>query len=99
MSGGRNWRQRQQKSRPPTNLEDLVGYIAKSLVNDPSQVRVRQRNTNSATVIELRVAPEDMGRVIGREGRVANAIRALLRVADRHQQGERQRKHIILEIA
>lgn len=97
MKSGRNWQQRQQPS-PPTNLEELVGYIAKSLVNDPSQVKVRQRNTNSATVIELRVAPEDMGRVIGREGRVANAIRALLRVADRHQQGERGRKHIILEI-
>lgn len=98
MESGRNWQRRQQRSRPPTNLEELVGYIAKSLVNDPSRVKVRQHSTNSATVIELRVAPEDMGRVIGREGRVANAIRALLRVADRHQQGERSRKRIILEI-
>ena len=98
MKSGRNWQQQQHSPRTPTNLEELVGYIAKSLVNDPSQVKVRQRNSNSATVIELRVAPEDMGRVIGREGRVANAIRALLRVADRHQQGERSRKHIILEI-
>jgi predicted RNA-binding protein YlqC (UPF0109 family) len=98
MKSGRNWKQQQQSPSPPTNLEELVGYIAKSLVNDPSQVKVRQRNSSSATVIELRVAPEDMGRVIGREGRVANAIRALLRVADRHQQGEGSRKHIILEI-
>ncbi|HLV35102.1 MAG TPA: KH domain-containing protein [Spirillospora sp.] len=74
-------------------MEDLVGYIAKSLVNDPSQVKVRQRVTNTAIILELRVAPEDVGRVIGKDGRVANAIRALLRVADNNR-----RKRIILEI-
>ena len=98
MASGRNWHKRQASSRPPTNLEELVGYIAKSLVDDPSRVKVRQHSTNSATVVELRVAPEDMGRVIGREGRVANSIRALLRVADRHQQAEGGRKRIFLEI-
>jgi uncharacterized protein len=76
-----------------SSMEDLVGYIAKSLVNDPSQVKVRQRVTNSAIILELRVAPEDVGRVIGKDGRVANAIRALLRVADNNR-----RKRIILEI-
>jgi hypothetical protein len=77
-------------------MEDLVGYIAKSLVNDPSQVKVRRRNTNSATIVELRVAPEDVGRVIGKDGRVANSIRALLRIADRQNRNNRNR--IILEI-
>ncbi|MBZ0299641.1 MAG: KH domain-containing protein [Anaerolineae bacterium] len=76
-------------------MEDLVGYIAKSLVNDPSQVKVRRRVTNSAVILELQVAPEDVGRVIGKDGRVANAIRALLRVADSHRNN---RKRIILEI-
>lgn len=80
-----------------TSMEDLVGYIAKSLVNDPSQVKVRQRNTNSATILELRVAPEDVGRVIGKDGRVANSIRALLRIADRRQ-NRNSRNRIILEI-
>lgn len=80
-----------------TSLEDLVSYIAKSLVNDPSQVKVERRVTNSAVIVELRVAPEDVGRVIGRDGRVANSIRALLRVADRRHQS-RNSKRIILEI-
>lgn len=77
-------------------MEDLVGYIAKSLVNDPSQVKVRRRVTHSAVVIELRVAPEDIGRVIGKDGRVANSIRTLLRVGESR---DRDRgKRIILEI-
>lgn len=83
------------RSDSSISMEDLVGYIAKSLVNDPSQVKVRQRVTNSAIILELQVAPEDVGRVIGKDGRVANAIRALLRVADNHP---RNRKRIILEI-
>lgn len=76
-------------------MEELVGYIAKSLVNDPSQVTVRRRSTNSVIVLELRVAPEDVGRVIGKDGRVANAIRALLRVTDDQRHS---RKRVILEI-
>ena len=80
-------------SHDDTPMEDLVSYVAKSLVNDPSQVKVRRRTTNSAIILELQVAPEDVGRVIGKDGRVANAIRSLLRVAD-----HRSRKRIILEI-
>jgi predicted RNA-binding protein YlqC (UPF0109 family) len=75
-------------------MEDLVTYIATSLVNDPSQVKVRRRVTNSAIILELKVAPEDVGRVIGKDGRVANSIRTLLRVADSRHRGKR----IILEI-
>jgi uncharacterized protein len=76
-------------------MEDLVAYIAKSLVNDPSQVKVRRKVTQSAVILELHVAPEDVGRIIGKDGRVANSIRALLRVAD--SQNNRD-KRIILEI-
>ena len=61
-------------------MKELVEYIAKSLVDDPSQVEVTETEGSSTIVIELKVAPEDMGRVIGRNGRVANALRTLLRV-------------------
>jgi uncharacterized protein len=60
--------------------KELVEYIANNLVNDPEQVRVNSKKTGSSTTIELHVASEDMGRVIGKQGRVANAIRSLLRV-------------------
>jgi uncharacterized protein len=60
--------------------KELVEYIANNLVNDPEQVRVSSKKTGSSTTIELHVASEDMGRVIGKQGRVANAIRSLLRV-------------------
>lgn len=63
-------------------MEALIEYIAKSLVDDPAQVEVRRRNSGSTVILELRVAPEDAGRVIGRSGRVANAIRSLLQVSD-----------------
>lgn len=61
-------------------MKNLIEYIAKSLVDDPSQVQVTQIEGGSAVILELHVAPEDMGRVIGRSGRVANAMRTLLRV-------------------
>lgn len=62
-------------------MKELIEYIAKSLVDDPSQVRAVERRDRRETRIELHVAEEDMGRVIGRNGRVANAMRALLRAA------------------
>lgn len=61
-------------------MKELIEYIAKSMVDDPTEVEVRERRTAREIRIELRVAEEDMGRVIGRNGRVANAMRALLRV-------------------
>lgn len=60
--------------------EELVAYIAKNLVNDPEQVTINTKKTGNSTTIELHVARGDMGRVIGKNGRVANAIRSLLRV-------------------
>ena len=60
--------------------KELVEYIAQNLVNNPSEVLVRSRRTGSSTILELRVGQGDMGRVIGKQGRVANAMRALLQV-------------------
>ncbi|HMZ06547.1 MAG TPA: KH domain-containing protein [Anaerolineales bacterium] len=73
-------------------MKDLIEYIAKSLVDHPEQVTVKQSGGNRTT-IELSVAKEDMGRVIGKGGKVANAIRVLMRVA-----AERQGKQAVLEV-
>lgn len=62
-------------------MEELIEYIAKSLVDDPTEVYVSMTPRRGEIRVELSVADEDMGRVIGRGGRVANAMRALLRVA------------------
>jgi uncharacterized protein len=62
-------------------VQELVEFIARSLVDDPTQVRVTQYRRGSQVVLSLHVAKEDMGRVIGRSGKVAAAMRTLLRVA------------------
>lgn len=69
-------------------MQELIEYVAKSLVDDPTQVEVQQRVERGRIRFELIVADEDKGRVIGRGGRVANAMRALLRVSAT-QQGTR----------
>lgn len=74
-------------------MKELVEFMAKSLVEHPEQVEVREVDTAHSIVLELRVAKEDMGRIIGKEGRVADAMRTLLRVA-----GLRRGKRVILEI-
>ncbi|CAG0979500.1 MAG: KH domain-containing protein [Anaerolinea sp.] len=63
------------------DLKALVEYVAKTLVNNPDAVTVNEVQKRSLTILELHVAPEDMGRVIGKEGRVANALRVVLRSA------------------
>lgn len=78
--------------------EELVLYIAENLVNDPEQVSVVRKETNRSVVLELSVASDDMGRVIGRNGRVANSIRALLRSLPDQDTGDNRRKRVILEI-
>ena len=60
-------------------MKELLTYIAQSLVDAPDAVSVTQRETPSGMVLELRVAPEDMGKVIGRQGRIAKEIRTLMR--------------------
>jgi predicted RNA-binding protein YlqC (UPF0109 family) len=62
-------------------MKALIEFIAKSLVDDPTQVKVMEYTQRRNVRITLSVADEDMGRVIGRKGRVANAMRTLLRVA------------------
>jgi len=69
-------------------VKDLVAFIASSLVDDPTQVQVTQFQRGSSISLHLKVAKEDMGRVIGKSGRVANAMRTLLRIAAA-QEGKR----------
>lgn len=78
---------------PEPQVRELIEYIAKALVEHPDQVRVEEIMGARSIIYELRVAPSDMGRVIGKRGRVANAIRSLLRVAS-----ARDGKRAILEI-
>lgn len=62
-------------------MEQLVSYIAKTLVTMPEQVEVKRTETEQAVTIELHVAPEDMGKVIGKQGRIAKSIRTLVKAA------------------
>ncbi len=62
-------------------MKELIEFIARSLVDDPMQVEVTTRQQGTMTELQLQVAQEDMGRVIGKHGRVANAMRSLLHVA------------------
>ena len=74
-------------------MKELIEYMAKSLVDEPDQVYVEEIRGSDSTVLELRVASDDMGRIIGKGGRVANSMRALLRVA-----ALREGKRVSLEI-
>jgi uncharacterized protein len=74
-------------------MKELVEYIAKSLVDDPTQVQVSEVGGVSSVIIELHVASTDMGRIIGRGGRVANAMRTLIRVL-----AAKEGKRVTLEI-
>ena len=79
--------------------EQLVKYIAENLVNSPDEVRVSAKDSGRSIVLELSVAPDDMGRIIGRSGRVANSIRALLRaVSSTDDRGRERRRRVFLEI-
>ena len=62
-------------------MVELVKYIASSLVDKPEAVDVREVETEDGVVIELRVDPEDMGKVIGKQGRIAKAIRTVVKAA------------------
>lgn len=74
-------------------MKELLLYIAQSLVESPEQVSVTERQEDDKTVFELRVAPPDMGKVIGRHGKIAKEIRALMRSV-----AQRQNKHISVDI-
>lgn len=74
-------------------MRDFIEYVAKSLVDDPAMVQVNQIQGAHSVIYELSVAPADKGSVIGKQGRIANALRVLLRVA-----AVKEGKHAVLEI-
>ncbi|MDE0187251.1 MAG: KH domain-containing protein [Candidatus Poribacteria bacterium] len=74
-------------------LKDLIEFIAQSLVDHPEQVKVREIEEEKVTVVELSVAGEDLGKVIGKGGRTAKAMRAVLLTA-----GVKANKKTVLEI-
>ncbi len=67
-------------------MKDLIEYIAKSLVHQPDAVEVAESGNHHRRVVTLKVAADDMGRVIGKEGRIAQAMRVLLKVSATRQQ-------------
>lgn len=74
-------------------MQELIEYVAMSLVTHPEQVRVTEVEENGVLVYQLQVAPEDVGKVIGRQGRIANALRAMIKVVS-----VRRGRRAILEI-
>lgn len=62
-------------------MKDLVEYIARSLVDSPEEVRITEIEGERSVVLELRVAPEDMGKVIGKQGKIAKSMRTLTKAA------------------
>ncbi len=74
-------------------MKPLIEFLAKSLVDAPDQVKVHQLDRDQATVLEVEVAQPDLGKIIGRQGRTARALRTLLSAA-----GQKQRRRYILDI-
>ena len=74
-------------------MKELVQYLAKSLVNKPDDVEVKETEGDAASVLELRVAKEDLGRIIGKQGRTAKSIRTILNAA-----ASRSNRRVVLEI-
>jgi uncharacterized protein len=75
-------------------LAELLAYLAQRLVDEPDAVRVEEEERDDAVVLRLYVAKDDVGKVIGRQGRIARALRAIVRAG-----GARQRRRLVLEIA
>ncbi|MEN3332998.1 MAG: uncharacterized protein V7641_2363 [Blastocatellia bacterium] len=75
------------------SLKEVIETIAKALVDSPDEVTVREIDGEMTTVLELKVAPGDLGKVIGKQGRTARAMRTLLRAA-----GMKLKKRFVLEI-
>ena len=75
-------------------MAELLAWIARHLVDDPGSVSVETVEQDGITVLRLHVAPDDVGKVIGRQGRIARALRTLVRAS-----GARDDRHIVLEIA
>ena len=75
-------------------MKDLVEVIAKSLVDHPEEVVVYEKETEHAIILELKVAADDMGKVIGKQGRIAKALRSVVKAA-----ASRGEKKVIVDIA
>lgn len=75
-------------------MEDLLEELARRLVDDPQQVKVVREEREDVVVLHLHVAPDDVGKVIGRQGRIARALRQVVRAS-----AGRERKRVLLEIA
>lgn len=75
-------------------MEDLLEELARRLVDDPAQVKVVREEREDVVVLHLHVAPDDVGKVIGRGGRIARALRQIVRAS-----AGRERKRVLLEIA
>ena len=82
-----------QPSETANAMKELLEVIAKNLVEHPEQVQVSEKEGERAWILELKVAPEDMGKVIGKQGRIAKAIRTVVKAAAIHED-----KKIIVEI-
>jgi predicted RNA-binding protein YlqC (UPF0109 family) len=74
-------------------MKELVQYLAKSLVSNPDAVEVKETQGETASVLELKVAKEDLGRIIGKQGRTAKSIRTILNAA-----AARANRKVVLEI-
>ncbi len=74
-------------------MKELLTYIAQNLVDNPDEVTVTERTTDTETVFEVRVADGDMGKIIGRQGRIVKEIRILMRAV-----AQRQGKNVSVEI-
>jgi predicted RNA-binding protein YlqC (UPF0109 family) len=75
-------------------MSELLAYLARELVDDPEAVRVVEEERESALVLVLQVAPDDVGKVIGRNGRIARALRTLVRASS-----ARDGRRVLVEIA
>ena len=75
-------------------MAELLAWIARHLVDDPDAVSVETVEQDGTTVLRLHVAPDDVGKVIGRQGRIARALRTLVRAS-----GARRDRRVVLEIA
>ena len=74
-------------------MKELVQYLARSLVNNPEAVEVKETQDDTVSVLELRVAKEDLGRIIGKQGRTAKSIRTILNAA-----ASKANRKVVLEI-
>jgi predicted RNA-binding protein YlqC (UPF0109 family) len=90
---GENPKGRAVEALEERSMKTLVEYIVKALVDDPDQIVIAERTGRNTTIIELSVAKEDIGKVIGKEGRTINAIRTVVNAA-----GASQKKRVVLEV-